>query len=380
MIKRMYILSQLFSEGKGSFIGFVEDLAKYASTRGYAVTILAQKSSKNEPTNEDTLYAKIHKIPAFSTPIFSTFFQTIYYALKTRIYLLKEKINNSDTILANGFTPLGIIDKKYIIRAPDQPVLTILKNFKLSNTKEKYTTKIARFIHFIILYPIDALVMKKATGIIFSSNKNRTENIYWYNVAKTPHIIPNKGVREQYFTTKKINTNKKIVNLLFISSNTERLRKGADTLEKVLPFIFEKYSYVKLLHIGGTFKWNVPEKYAKRITSVGKINNKLMPKYYLMTDIFVMSSICEGVPAALLEAMASETTIISSDIDGINDYITHKKEGYIFSRGDHEELKKGIIFLLDNPHFRDQYAKAAKRKAEQFSNKKYLPKLLKFMV
>ena len=375
----MYILSQLFSEGKGSFIGFVEDFAKYASTKGYSVTIIAQKSSNNEHTHEQLSYAKVYRILKFDTPIFSTFFQTIYYAFKTRTYLSKEKITSHDTLLANGFTPLGIIDKKYVVRAPDQPALTILKKFRLSNTQETYRRKIARFIHFIILYPIDFLIMKNATGTIFSSHANRLENIHWYTITEKPYIIPNKGVREQYYTIKKKSSDKKSINILFISSNTERLRKGADTLERILPYIFEKYPHVHLLHIGGTFKWNVPTKYSKRITSISQVNNTLMKKYYAMTDIFILSSICEGIPAALLEAMASETTILSSDMEGIEEYITHKKEGYIFTRGNSEKLKKGMCTLLDNPKLREQYAHAARKKAEKFSNKHYLPRLLRFM-
>lgn len=88
------------------------------------------------------------------------------------------------------------------------------------------------------------------------------------------------------------------------------------------------------------------------------------------SDLFVMTSIWEGFPATLVEAMVLETPVVSVNCesgpaeliqDGINGALVEvRSPGMIAER---------IIFLLQNPEIRAAYSSAAKKTVQQYSLK-----------
>lgn len=142
--------------------------------------------------------------------------------------------------------------------------------------------------------------------------------------------------------------NNKPIKMLFVMSGTDKIRKGVIYLEKALPTLFKKHNNLVLIHIGNIFKWNIPEKYKYRIIQVGKIKYKNMIDYYQTSNFLIHTSLQEGFPNTIIEAMASELLVCSSDIDGIHEYIEHKKSGYIFKRGNSKEITKAINWIIDN--------------------------------
>lgn len=66
-------------------------------------------------------------------------------------------------------------------------------------------------------------------------------------------------------------------------------------------------------------------------------------------DIFVMPSVREGCPTALLEALALCRPIIASDIEGIRDIIENGKDGILVDTLNISLFAKGVISLCQNP-------------------------------
>ena len=79
-------------------------------------------------------------------------------------------------------------------------------------------------------------------------------------------------------------------------------------------------------------------------------------------DVFVLPSYNEGMPNALIEAMASGMPCISSEVGGVADLISHKENGLIFDAGDQDKLYENISFMCANAEAR----KAMGMKARQF--------------
>lgn len=73
-------------------------------------------------------------------------------------------------------------------------------------------------------------------------------------------------------------------------------------------------------------------------------------------DLFASSSLWEGLPTVLLEAMAANVPIIATDIPGTNELITHDHDGWLVPAYDSQALADGILELLKNPSLRGSLA------------------------
>lgn len=66
-------------------------------------------------------------------------------------------------------------------------------------------------------------------------------------------------------------------------------------------------------------------------------------------DLFVMPSLREGCPAALLEALSVGCPIIASDIPGINEIIRHQHSGILVNTASADEFAKAMIAACSTP-------------------------------
>jgi glycosyltransferase involved in cell wall biosynthesis len=63
-------------------------------------------------------------------------------------------------------------------------------------------------------------------------------------------------------------------------------------------------------------------------------------------DVFVLTSTTEGLPLALLEAMATELPVVSSAVGGIPDVIDHGITGFLFRSGGTRALTRQLVHLF----------------------------------
>lgn len=66
-------------------------------------------------------------------------------------------------------------------------------------------------------------------------------------------------------------------------------------------------------------------------------------------DVFLMPSRSEGLPNALLEAMAAGVPAVVTEAGGMAELVRHRKNGCTVPVGDHVRLAEEICFLLSNP-------------------------------
>jgi glycosyltransferase involved in cell wall biosynthesis len=85
-------------------------------------------------------------------------------------------------------------------------------------------------------------------------------------------------------------------------------------------------------------------------------------------DLFVLPSLNEGLPLALLEAMAAGTPVVATAIGGIDEVVTHGEHGLLVPAGDASALASAIDTLLRGPALATRLASAARvRVREAFS-------------
>lgn len=135
-------------------------------------------------------------------------------------------------------------------------------------------------------------------------------------------------------------------------------RKRIDLLLKAMAQICEFNSNIYLVLPGPFFPDGTPLEHHLRemVKSLNLLNvvefsgPTTKPEDYLRAaDIFMLTSELEGMPNAVIEAMACGLPCVASEIGGVTDLIEDGKNGYLFTVGDSVMLVQKQRNLLDRP-------------------------------
>ncbi len=98
---------------------------------------------------------------------------------------------------------------------------------------------------------------------------------------------------------------------------------------------------------------------------------KDVPAILSLFDVFVLPSYREGMPRALLEAMASGIPVVASDIRGCREEVVDGVTGLLVPPRDHEQLGESISLLLDSGDRSRRMGEAARERViERFDERK----------
>lgn len=86
--------------------------------------------------------------------------------------------------------------------------------------------------------------------------------------------------------------------------------------------------------------------------------------YLEAMDLFVLSSVREGLPNVLLEAMAMEVPCVATRIAGIPKLIRDGQNGILIPPDDRDALSRAIVTLARDADLRDRFRKAGRRTVE----------------
>jgi glycosyltransferase involved in cell wall biosynthesis len=151
--------------------------------------------------------------------------------------------------------------------------------------------------------------------------------------------------------------------------------KGYSTLIDALRILHEKHNHkIKLLLVGEGRHRSILEKHAvdtglsEYILMTGYIKNayQLLP----LVDYYVISSLTEGLPITLLEAMTLKIPIVATEVGGIPNVLEHEKDSLLIPPNDPHAIANSIKRLIDNPNLSSRLSTEARKKViENYSSK-----------
>ncbi|MFA5858325.1 MAG: glycosyltransferase family 4 protein [Elusimicrobiota bacterium] len=77
-----------------------------------------------------------------------------------------------------------------------------------------------------------------------------------------------------------------------------------------------------------------------------------------ITDVFAMSSLWEGLPRSILEAMACAKPVVAYAVDGVKEIVIPDKTGYLIEPKDYRTLAEKVVYLIQNNELAQQYGTA----------------------
>ncbi len=189
-------------------------------------------------------------------------------------------------------------------------------------------------------------------------------------------IIPN-GVDIDRFTP---HFKKQKGTVLFVGRLEER--KGLKYLIKAFKIIKDRGRNLKLIVVGGgyrKYRMDIPNGIKNSIHFTGFVSPEALPEYYKRAEIFVSPATgAESFGIVLIEAMASATPVLASDIPGYRIVIRDKENGILVPPKDPSAIAEGIITLLDNKKMRQKIVKNGLKTAQFYSWDKIAKQIIDF--
>ncbi len=89
---------------------------------------------------------------------------------------------------------------------------------------------------------------------------------------------------------------------------------------------------------------------------------------YRAIDFFVLSSLREGLPNVVLEAMASKRTVVTTNCNGIPRLVTNGENGVVVDCDNEDQLYRGIRNCIEAPERAAEFAQAGRNTVEKEFN------------
>ena len=210
----------------------------------------------------------------------------------------------------------------------------------------------SRLLDFDVITPTQALANEVAKYFLINPNKIK--------------IIPNGvEVANNYMV---INDNKTFTICML---GTLGRQKGQHLAIEAIVSLLESCPQMKLNIIGeGVLRDYLTEEILKlnlenNVFLLGRVDDVF--KIMKDADIFWHLSITEGMPLAIIEAMALGLPIIGFDVEGVRDVVKENQNGYLVKYGDVNSVVEKTKELLDS----DSTRKLMSRKSQELYNSRY---------
>lgn len=105
-----------------------------------------------------------------------------------------------------------------------------------------------------------------------------------------------------------------------------------------------------------------------QVTMTGAMPQDAVWEEYRKADIFILSSVSEGSPFVIMEAMACGIPVVAPALHGIPEMIEDGIDGKLFRTGSSESLTGSILELAGNRALRKRIGNAAAIRTRQFDN------------
>lgn len=210
----------------------------------------------------------------------------------------------------------------------------------------------APLVNWLIYYPVERL-MARYTDILITLNKEDYNRARKFKAGRVEYV-PGVGVDTEGYASKTVDKKAKRIELgipsdafLVLSVGEINKNKNHEVVVKAIARLCNPDVYYIIC---GQGKY---DNYIKNIAHSHDLENRIkvlgfrtdIIEIYKTSDIFILPSLREGLPVALMEAMACGLPVVCSKIRGNRDLIENGKGGYLCEPRNADEYRQAIEML-----------------------------------
>lgn len=224
----------------------------------------------------------------------------------------------------------------------------------------------------------EKFLTKKATVTICVSNANRKEGKKLFGKTFDPVVILNSIDNKKFDPEKEykdvrqelgVDFSKMLIG--FVARFT--WQKQPLVLIRAFAAVLKEIPDAMLLMVGDGEQKEEAVSLIKKLDLADKVIlesfRKDVPAVLAAIDVFVLPSLWEGLPVALLEAMSMAKPIIATSVDGTAEVIEDRISGYLISTANlHQNLSNAIIDLCRDKALRERISLGARKRITEHYN------------
>ena len=204
---------------------------------------------------------------------------------------------------------------------------------------------------------------KKAIPIAISYENQKLVANYYGLKREAVEVISNPVITEKYYHNENDENSITLITVGRLSKEKNQIM-----MIRVLAELLKGYSDIRLVIVGNGKEREYLEQEAiklgvkENISFTGMVTD--VENYLCNADIFLLSSLYEGVPLSILEAMAAGLPIVSTNVGGIKDIVTDN--GILVPSEDVDKMKEAIIELIQEPELRRKFGERSLRNVTKY--------------
>lgn len=341
---------------------------------GCTVDAAYRDNSDDKPGLDTTGIDTVYEIPFSRSP---------YSPENIKAYrILKKILNENDYDAVHCHTPMGAVVTRLAARSLRKKGLKVIYtahgfhfykgasrfNWKFFYPVEKYLSKYTDCLITINQEDFDLANREFSAKKTCKINGVGVELDKFYPIDKEEksHLREEYGYSEDDFI------------LIYPANLTAE--KNHIMLFNTVKLLNERGYRVKLLCPGQT---ELLEEFEKTVIEMG-IESKVeflgfrrdIERLAGLSDVSVSSSVREGLPVNIIEAMALGNAVVATDVRGNRDLIKNGENGFLVEIGESEKMADRISELIDHPDLLEKFANENAERAKAYSTQNVNVKLL----
>ncbi len=210
---------------------------------------------------------------------------------------------------------------------------------------------------------LDGRIAVSTTALQFVSRYFPADYRVIPNGVNLEHLSPQVAPLPQFMDGKQ--------NILFVGRFEKR--KGAKYLLRAIPYIRERFPQTRFIFVGEGrlrrgFQRFVEKQGWQDVVFTGYVSDEDKSRYFTSAHVFCSPAIGgESMGIVLLEAMASGTPVVASNINGYATVVSQGVDGLLTPPRQSEELAWSVCYLLEHEPLRQQFIQAGLQKAREYA-------------